>query len=80
MFTRDGWIWVNPYVTLISAYERLLRGTAARSGRKSAAGRVAHALPEDVVPRQHDGRWRQLIAIYDAAAPTAFGRAGGVQR
>src|SRR4029077_2211894 len=23
VFTRDGWIGVNPYVTLISAYERL---------------------------------------------------------
>ncbi len=26
VFTRDGWIWVNPYVTLISAYERLIGG------------------------------------------------------
>lgn len=24
VFTRDGWLWVNPYVTLIAAYERLL--------------------------------------------------------
>jgi hypothetical protein len=23
-FTRDGWIWVSPYVTLISAYERMI--------------------------------------------------------
>jgi hypothetical protein len=29
VFTRDGWLWVNPYVTLVAAYERLLaaRGT-----------------------------------------------------
>ena len=26
VFTRDGWLWVNPYVTLISAYERLIGG------------------------------------------------------
>lgn len=26
VFTRDGWIWVNPYVTLISSYERLIGG------------------------------------------------------
>src|SRR5882762_1186431 len=26
VFTRDGWLWVNPYVTLISAYERLIHG------------------------------------------------------
>lgn len=24
VFTRDGWIWVNPYATLIASYERLL--------------------------------------------------------
>lgn len=24
VFTRDGWIWVNPYTTLIAAYERLI--------------------------------------------------------
>ena len=33
VFTRDGWIWVNPYVTLISAYERLIGGR----GREIAA-------------------------------------------
>ncbi len=26
VFTRDGWLWVNPYVTLISSYERLIDG------------------------------------------------------
>jgi hypothetical protein len=26
VFTHDGWLWVNPYVTLISAYERLIGG------------------------------------------------------
>lgn len=26
VFTRDGWIWVNPYTTLISSYERLIGG------------------------------------------------------
>lgn len=26
VFTRDGWLWVNPYVTLISSYERLIGG------------------------------------------------------
>ena len=51
-FTRDGWIWVNPYVTLISAYERLLRGRGREIGPEIAAQpAVAHALPEDAVPR-----------------------------
>jgi murein DD-endopeptidase MepM/ murein hydrolase activator NlpD len=24
--TKDGWVWVNPYMTLVSAYERLIGG------------------------------------------------------
>ena len=46
VFTRDGWLWVNPYVTLISAYERLIGGR----GREYVppppdAPAVAHAMP-----------------------------------
>ena len=49
VFTRDGWLWVNPYVTLISAYERLIRGRGREIGPQPAASAaVAHALPEDV--------------------------------
>ena len=29
VFTRDGWIWVNPYTTLIASYERLIRSRVA---------------------------------------------------
>jgi hypothetical protein len=50
VFTRDGWIWVNPYATLISAYERLIRGRGREIGPEIAASpTVAHALPEDVI-------------------------------
>jgi len=50
VFTRDGWLWVNPYVTLVSAYERLIRGRGRVIGPEiAAAPDVAHALPEDVV-------------------------------
>jgi hypothetical protein len=50
VFTRDGWIWVNPYVTLISAYERLIHGRGHEIGPEIAgAPAVAHALPEDVI-------------------------------
>ena len=51
VFTRDGWLWVNPYVTLISAYERLIRGRGREIGTErrlrrrgrpcAAAGRAA---------------------------------------
>jgi hypothetical protein len=52
VFTRDGWLWVNPYVTLISAYERLIHGHGREIGPHSAPiANVAHALPEDVSRR-----------------------------
>ena len=52
VFTRDGWLWVNPYVTLISAYERLIRGRGRETGPHApSASAVAHALPEDVLRR-----------------------------
>ena len=48
VFTRDGWVWVSPYVTLISAYERLIRRRGREIGPEIAASpAVAHALPED---------------------------------
>lgn len=50
VFTRDGWLWVNPYVTLISAYERLIGGRGREIGPEPASSSaVAHALPEDVI-------------------------------
>jgi hypothetical protein len=52
VFTRDGWLWVNPYVTLISAYERLIRGRGREIGPASTSTpTMAHALPlpEDAV-------------------------------
>jgi hypothetical protein len=57
VFTRDGWLWVNPYVTLVSAYERLIHGRGREIGPESAASpAVAHALPEDVLrPDSQEG-------------------------
>ena len=50
VFTRDGWIWVNPYTTLIASYERLIRSRGREIGTDPpAAAAVAHALPEDVL-------------------------------
>jgi hypothetical protein len=48
VFTRDGWIWVNPYVTLISSYERLIRGHGREiEPQSTASAAVAHAMPLD---------------------------------
>jgi hypothetical protein len=49
VFTRDGWLWVNPYVTLVSAYERLIHGRGRAIGPEpSLTPDVAHALPQEV--------------------------------
>jgi murein DD-endopeptidase MepM/ murein hydrolase activator NlpD len=58
VFTRDGWIWVNPYVTLISAYERLIHGRGREIGPEMAsAPTVAHAaMPEEIArPDEREG-------------------------
>jgi murein DD-endopeptidase MepM/ murein hydrolase activator NlpD len=52
VFTRDGWLWVNPYTTLISAYERLIRGRGREFATDAPAAAVAHALPEDASRRR----------------------------
>jgi hypothetical protein len=36
VFTRDGWIWVNPYATLIASYERLIGGRGREIGPELA--------------------------------------------
>ena len=55
VFTRDGWIWVNPYTTLIASYERLIRGRGREIGTDPPlAAAVAHALPEELL--RHNAR------------------------
>jgi murein DD-endopeptidase MepM/ murein hydrolase activator NlpD len=52
VFTRDGWIWVNPYVTLISAYERLIRGRGREFGPEIAlAPAVVNATIREEIAR-----------------------------
>ncbi|UFZ08236.1 M23 family metallopeptidase [Bradyrhizobium ontarionense] len=41
VFTRDGWIWVNPYTTLIAAYERLIGGRGSEIGPDMASSPLA---------------------------------------
>jgi hypothetical protein len=48
VFTREGWLWVNPYVTLIASYERLL----GQRGREivpepAPAPTAAREVPDD---------------------------------
>ncbi len=46
VFTREGWLWVNPYVTLIASYERLIGGHGREySPPPPEAPAIAHAEP-----------------------------------
>jgi hypothetical protein len=50
VFTRDGWLWVNPYVTLISAYEHLIRGRGREfKPELPTSPEMAHAMPQEAV-------------------------------
>ncbi|WP_291689272.1 peptidoglycan DD-metalloendopeptidase family protein [Bradyrhizobium sp.] len=58
VFTRDGWIWVNPYATLISAYERLIGGRGRELGAEiatSAATNVPLPPADAVRPGLQEG-------------------------
>ena len=47
--TRDGWVFVNPYMTLVAAYERLIgaRGTVVNDSMFAAASAGAAAPAVD---------------------------------
>jgi hypothetical protein len=42
VFTTVGWVWVNPYMTLVAAYERLIGGR----GREILPGEPAPPVPD----------------------------------
>ena len=47
--TREGWLFVNPYMTLVAAYERLIgaRGTVVNDAMFAAASATAATPPVD---------------------------------
>ena len=64
VFTRDGWVWVNPYMTLVSAYERLIgaRGAEVKDGAPEAHNKgvmtplIANRPPEQAPAFARDSR------------------------
>jgi hypothetical protein len=47
-FTRDGWIWVSPYITLVTAYERLIGGRGREIIEPAEPASVADANAPNV--------------------------------
>lgn len=50
VFTPDGWLWVNPYTTLVASYERLIGGRGRDLTPAPAAPAVARAGPDETLP------------------------------
>ncbi len=56
VFTRNGWLWVNPYTTLISSYERLIGGRGREYEPAPSLAPVARAIPlEPATPNVGSG-------------------------
>ena len=77
VFTRDGWIWVNPYVTLISAYERLIRGRGREIAARTASRRPRwrSARSGGIAAARTGGRRRELARAAQIEQRVASGRA-----
>jgi hypothetical protein len=69
--TREGWLFVNPYMTLVAAYERLIgeRGTVVNDGMFASASATAAAPPVDGQP---------AASPNNSAAPSAPNSTGAV--
>jgi len=76
VFTRDGWVWVNPYITLVHAYEKLIggRGTEIKPGDPVpppvAINRplIAHPAPVPLPPQPPDAP-EAMLAPKPAVVP-----------
>ena len=79
--TRQGWVFVNPYMTLVAAYERLIGGRGELVNDKMMAGRAVvagepprpHVLiapPSDQPPQKSEGDERQRPRRRSAARRT----------
>ncbi len=61
VFTKIGWVWVNPYMTLVAAYERLIGGR----GTEILPGQPAPPIPDKPPVILH----REPPSEISAAAP-----------
>ena len=67
VFTRDGWLWVNPYTTLISAYERLIRGRGREIGPEPPVRRRGACAAGGCHSSRRAGRRRRRLIFTDVS-------------
>ena len=82
MFTTVGWVWVNPYMTLVAAYERLIggRGTEIKPGEPAPPVPVKLPVilhptpPPEAAHRRRQRSAREPPAKVKEAPPSAPSR------
>ena len=79
VFTRDGWIWVNPYTTLIASYERLIRGRGREIGTDPPDRRRGACAAGGCLAPQRAARPRELVRLELAIEFSEFSEASGIQ-
>jgi hypothetical protein len=67
VFTSIGWVWVNPYMTLVAAYERLIGGR----GTEIKPGEPAPPIPVKLPMILHPTPPPEVPAAASAATPAA---------
>jgi hypothetical protein len=73
VFTEIGWVWVNPYMTLVAAYERQIRGR----GVEILPGQPAPSIPDKPPVILHPAPEPAAAAASPPAAPSAPAKAAG---
>ncbi|MBV9556871.1 MAG: M23 family peptidase [Pseudolabrys sp.] len=64
VFTKAGWVWVNPYMTLVAAYERLI------------GGRGTEIKPDDPAPVIPE---KAPVVLNPSPAPASLGEASAAK-
>jgi hypothetical protein len=65
VFTKIGWVWVNPYMTLVAAYERLIGGR----GSEILPGQPAPPIPDKPPVILHPGQVPEASLATPVATP-----------
>jgi len=61
VFTRDGWVWVNPYMTLVAAYERLI-GARGKALEDEPIMTPPMAAPDDIIEQRASAKPRSATS------------------
>src|SRR5262249_53708205 len=78
--TRYGWVFVNPYMTLVTAYERLIRGRGQEVSDPPAPSEPAALVPVASAPVNPDPQSAALAAPDERNETAAVSDAPSIPR